>query len=120
MFGVLDYKKLGLNIKRARMKAGLTQEALAGQMKISPDYYRKLEHGVVRINLERLEQISELLSARIETFFAGTYTVRDFVEPPTDGAELVEDMLHGCSPKGMEAILSICGIVSELDKEIKK
>lgn len=116
---VLDYKKLGLNIKRARTNAGLTQEALSGQMDISVDYYRKLEHGTVRPNLERLQQISELTSTRIETFFAGTYSVRDFVDHPTEETALVEDLLHGCSPLGKDAILAICDIVAKLDREIK-
>jgi len=43
--GEIDYTPLGRNLKRARIAAGLTQEAVAEVVGVSPVFVQKLEAG---------------------------------------------------------------------------
>ena len=38
-------QQLGKNLKRARLKAGLTQEEAAKKARIHPNYYARIERG---------------------------------------------------------------------------
>ena len=56
----ISYKVIGRHIRDARKSAGLTQEAAANQLGLSPEHYGKVERGERTVNLERMVQISHL------------------------------------------------------------
>ena len=43
----ISYKVIGRHIRDARKSAGLTQEAAANQLGLSPEHYGKVERGAV-------------------------------------------------------------------------
>lgn len=57
-------KKLGENIKRARERAGKTQEELAEQAEIHFSYLSRIERGVVNPTVEVLENIAKALKVK--------------------------------------------------------
>ena len=64
-------KKISLNIKKYREKAGITQEQLALDIGLSYDFTRRLEFkkGAVGCSIDTLYKISVVLNTRIDKFF---------------------------------------------------
>jgi len=55
---------LGDELRKARQKAGLTQEALAAKAKVSREYVSKLEHGRQSPTVEMLIRICKVLGVQ--------------------------------------------------------
>jgi len=53
--------KLGRRIKELRKRRGLTQEALAEQVEISPQYLSRLEVGLQSPSIETLAKLAQAL-----------------------------------------------------------
>lgn len=79
------YKELGLNIKKYRMKSGLTLEELGNKIGVGKSTVRKYENGIIRINHERLERISNALGIDVAILY-GEEIESDAVEVPLYGA----------------------------------
>ena len=64
-------KEIGLNVQTARLKEGLTQEQLAVDIDVSPEFYRKFEStlGSEGISLTNVYKISVVLDIRIDKLF---------------------------------------------------
>ncbi len=64
-------KKISLNIRKYRKKAGITQEQLAVDTGKSYDFIRRLEFkkGEVGCSIDTLYKISVVLNTRIDKFF---------------------------------------------------
>jgi len=64
-------KKISLNIKKYRLKAGITQEQLALDIGKSYDFVRRLEfkNGEVGCSIDTLYKISVVVKTRIDKFF---------------------------------------------------
>lgn len=60
-----DSKKLGKNLKKAREKAGLTQQEVADQVGIHVNYYARIERGEEVAALETLRAIAKVLKVRV-------------------------------------------------------
>ncbi|HUD44955.1 MAG TPA: helix-turn-helix transcriptional regulator [Patescibacteria group bacterium] len=54
-------EKLGKNMKKARKKAGFTQNEIAEKLKITPNHYAKIERGEAKPSYELLEEIVKIL-----------------------------------------------------------
>jgi transcriptional regulator with XRE-family HTH domain len=54
-----DLVKFGLNVRRIRLKKGLSQSALAKQAGLSPNYIGTLERGVQNPSLKTLERLAK-------------------------------------------------------------
>lgn len=63
--------KISHNIRKYRMKAGITQEQLAVDIDVSYDFLRRLEFkkGKIGCSLWTLYKISVVLDTRIDKFF---------------------------------------------------
>ena len=64
-------ERISTNIKKYRLKAGITQEQLALDIGKSYDFTRRLEftHGEVGCSIDTLYKISVVLNTRIDKFF---------------------------------------------------
>lgn len=64
-------KKISLNIKKYRVKAGITQEQLSLDIGKSYDFTRRLEFkkGEIGCSIDTLYRISVVLNTRIDKFF---------------------------------------------------
>lgn len=51
----------GANARRFRERLGLTQEATADAVRVSPRYYRDIELGLVNLTLETLARVADAL-----------------------------------------------------------
>ena len=116
---MLNYRIIGSNIRYARLQRKITQEEIAERMAITPNYYGRYERGDMRPNLDRLMQISEILSTPIENFFAGAYEPKDFEQPPQPDMTThgIAHLISGCSEKSKAVMLQLCEAIANLDKD---
>ena len=59
------YENLGRNIKKARKKAGLTQQALADEIDISLNFMGKIEVAFSKPSMDTLIDIAEKLNTSV-------------------------------------------------------
>ena len=58
-------KRVGQNIRKFRMKKGLTQEGLAFEADLHRAYVGQIERGEKNIGIQNLEKIAKALSVKI-------------------------------------------------------
>ena len=59
---IIDYEAIGLRIREARKKAGITKEALANDADVSLRFISYIEKGQTKMSLETLVSIANALS----------------------------------------------------------
>jgi len=116
----VSYKTIGQNIRRARLKIGLTQEKASQQLGVSTLHWGRIERGERPIKLDRLCAIANVLHVKLSTLLSGCVLDDDFNE----SAE-IEDIVFGqmmiqiakkCSPKTRNLMLKICRNIAEVEK----
>ena len=116
----VSYKTIGQNIRRARLKIGLTQEKASQQLGVSTLHWGRIERGERPIKLDRLCAIANVLHVKLSTLLSGCVLDDDFNE----SAE-IEDIVFGqmmiqiakkCSPKTQNLMLKICRNIAEVEK----
>lgn len=106
----LDYKLMGERIQKARLKKGYTQEYIAEKMNFTVAYLSRIENGKAKINLPRLDQISELLDVKISYIIDGTSNTS-----ATYLNSELNSILKDCAPDKKEMLYKIAHIISEDD-----
>lgn len=107
----IDYNIVGERLRRARLEKKLTQADLAEKLDISVTYLSKVERGVSRINLKRLQELCALLDISEIYILSGTsedsknYLDKDF-----------KNLLEKCSPEQQKLIYNLAKTVIEADK----
>lgn len=66
-----DLVKFGLNVRRIRLKKGLSQAALAKRAGLSPNYIGTLERGLQNASLKTLEKLAKGLGCSMSETFRG-------------------------------------------------
>ena len=64
----LDYKAIGKRIKIARIKADMTQEALAEKAELSATHMSNIETGSSKLSLPMIVALANVLSASVDEF----------------------------------------------------
>jgi transcriptional regulator with XRE-family HTH domain len=60
---------VGFNIKRLREQKGYSQEFMAAHMDITQATYARIESEDIKLTVDRLQKIAEVLDADISAFF---------------------------------------------------
>lgn len=63
--------KVGFKIKRYREQKNYTQAYMSEKLSISQNTYSKIETGGIKLTVDRLNQIAEVLEVPIEDFLKG-------------------------------------------------
>ena len=66
----VDYKAIGQRIKIARIKKGITQEAVADLIDITPAHMSNVETGKTKVSLPTLIEIANALSVSVDTLLS--------------------------------------------------
>lgn len=67
---MLDYSIIGNNIRANRQKLGLTQEALAEILNVTPDYISKIENGIKHPSLSAIEKLCNVFKIDVYALIA--------------------------------------------------
>jgi len=74
MTAELDYEKLGLRIKEARLAKGLTQETLAEMVNCNTSHISNIENNHTKVSLNVLLAIANALDTSIDYLLAEQYS----------------------------------------------
>ncbi len=66
---MLQFIKLGNNIKEIRQKRGIDEKAIAKQINVSVSRYREIENGNVIYNFSTLIKIANILEVDLPEIF---------------------------------------------------
>ena len=111
----LDYASIGLRIKHARTKMGVTQEKLAEIVSSSREHISRIETGERGISLELLVEISKSLNTPISELLLdnlpdkGSAAGYEFDKLLLDCSE-VEEQIITKTAKTLKAALSEFGV----------
>lgn len=104
----INYAQLGKRIKQHRMKAKITQEALADQIDVATSTIAHAEAGTSKPSLPLLIKIANALNVTLEQLLCDNLTAAEvYIEK--DIAELLED----CSAKEKKIIKDVIVAVKE-------
>ena len=73
----IDYKKLALRIKEARHRKGITQEKLAIETGLSPNFIGRIESNNSRVSLASLVKICICLNTTMDYLLSDTIKLSD-------------------------------------------
>lgn len=116
----VSYKAIGLNIKKARLKANRTQEQLAEQINLSLLHYGRLERGQRPASLEQIARIANVLGVPTSSLLNGC-VIDDYFDSVDASAQSLGDALaklaNGCSPTACKLMYTLCHAVAVSDKQ---
>lgn len=104
----VDYNLIGARIKKARLKAGLTQQELAEKTNLSVAFISRVERGTSHINLKRLSEFCSILNISEGFILNGVsdkgenYLYNEF-----------NDILKKCSPEKQKLIYKLSKVIAE-------
>ena len=102
----LDYSIIGHRLKKARIEKGYTQEQLAEKIDVSVAFVSRVERGNTKINLNRLNQICDLLDISEGDILTGVgNTSHSYLN------EEFSNLLESCPPDKIKLIYDIAQII---------
>ena len=117
---LISYQTIGRNIRNARQRAGLTQEALAEKLEISHLHFGRLERGERPSSLEMLAHIASTLGVSTSSLLAGCVVGETMTLAPDSDAQAlgsaVAELATGCTPRCRKLILSVCRDIVQSEK----
>lgn len=108
----LNYKKLGLRLKNARMKQNLTQQQLAERCNLSNVYISGIECGSAKTSLETLVKLCSVLKVTPD------FVLMDIIFTPKECLykELAE-LIGDCTDKNLVTIIALAKTIIEVQKD---
>lgn len=85
-------KKVGINLKKARKEAGLTQVDLANELNMSPMMISRYEVGLNSIPYKHLQRIAKILNKPVTYFFDESFKPKKY-KLTESTAQAPKDML---------------------------
>lgn len=113
-------KKVGINLKKARKEAGLTQVDLANEMNMSPMMISRYEVGLNSIPYKRIERIAQILGKPVTYFFDEKYQSKKYKLTESINTQSPKDMLAfslGKNANKQEAIKQAKNLMKNWYKE---
>ena len=108
----VDHKAIGLRVKNARVKKGLTQENLSDETGISIPHISHIENGLTKASIDSLVAIANALGVSMDSLLYDNIAVsyeaydKDF-----------KDLLENCSVREKQIVLET---TQQLVRSIKK
>ena len=103
---VLDYSIIGERLKKARKNKKLTQEQLAEKIDVSVAFLSRVERGDVKVNLNRLNQICDILGVTLVYALTGNETIaKNYL------SDEFSSLLKECSPEQAKLIYNIAKVI---------
>ena len=116
---MLSYKVIGRHLRDARIRMKLSQQNVAEAADISVAYYGKIERGDIRPNLDRLEQVCNVLHISIQDVFRGASNIDDISNaPPRENGfiEFFEEISMRTDKNRRELIMQVSKDIADYKK----
>ena len=90
----IDYIAIGQRIREIRIKANLTQAALAEKAGIEPSNLSHIERAATKVSLPTLLNIANALEVTLDELVYGSLIKNSHIS-----VKMIEDVLSGCTPQ---------------------
>ncbi len=107
----MNYKEIGIRIRRLRKEKNLTQEQLAEKINISTTHMSHIETGATKLSLPVLVDIAHSLNTSVDDLLCD----KEYVF--SEYKEMILYSIADCSQKELKIIYSV---ISALAKNLKK
>lgn len=87
----IDYRDLGIRIRKKREAAGLSQADLAAQTKLSTQHISNVENAKSKIGLEKLVMVANVLNTSLDELVCGSMRKSRAIYQ-SDVAEMIEEL----------------------------
>lgn len=104
----IDYDAIGFRIKVARMKAKLTQEALAARADLSPNHLSNIETGNTKLSLPTIINIANALSVSVDSLLCD-----NIIQSCHVFNQEAQDLLSDCTPYDIRILLDVLKATKE-------
>lgn len=104
---MINYVAIGRRVKSYRTKAHITQAQLAELLNVSVSYVSQIECGIAEVSLKRLEEIANIINAKLE------YLVAEPIENSDISKLEIEEIIQHWST---EQIITLIKIIHDLDQ----
>ena len=108
---LIDYKLIGQRVKTKRKEKDLTQENIAEKLDISVSYISRIERGAVKISLETLVKISDVLNVSA-TFLLDGSIISETNYLQSEFSDIIKEF----NSDNMSLILDIAKSISKHNK----
>lgn len=108
----MDYREVGIELRRRRLKQGITQAAVAAELGMTDSNVSLIESGKVRTPIENLETYARLVGCEIQL---------EVVDPGDPAATLLSRMraaLPRIRPTNVRAIAALLDVYLEEDAHV--
>ena len=113
----ISYATIGRNMKRARMRANLTQAQVAERLGMSQINYGSLERAERHVSIEQLDHIAQILNVPIHILCDGMGISADlFGIGECHIGEAVERIAAGCSEDARKLMVTVCQSIADYEK----
>lgn len=99
----IDYKVIGQRIKIARIKKGITQEAVADLIDITPAYMSNAETGETKVSLPTLIEIANAFSVSVDVLLCDNVLASQNIFKG-EAKEIFEDCDEHCAFRKSAAV----------------
>ncbi len=107
----LDFKTIGLNIRKRRKSLAITQEFIAEQLDVNPSHISNIECGRANPSLTALVKIANILHCSVDCFICGEYTYQlENTKTETLDSQILEKLQY-CNTETKNKILKIIDIL---------
>jgi len=109
---LIDYRIIGQRIQKARIRLGLTQEALAEKVQVSTNYLSKIETNKEKPNLELLWKICVATDTALSTLLTGVVEEGQYLHGD------IAAILASCSPQKIRLIYDVISRIAQEDDNV--
>ncbi len=112
---MLDFSIIGKNIRTNRQGLGITQEALAETLNVTPDYISKIENGTKHPSMSMIEKLAEIFKTDIYELM---------VDPSVDVLEDINPQIYkimkNWEPETRKFVSKAAETFTEVDKALQE
>jgi transcriptional regulator with XRE-family HTH domain len=111
----VDYKSIGKNIQRTRLKKNMTQVKLAQKIGISNNHLSRIETGAGTMSIETLIALSNALETTPDYLLLGCYTIT-----PDRASLIISEKLKELSQENIAYIIGAADLFREVEAITEK
>ncbi len=111
----LDYKAIGKRIKIARIRADLTQEALADRVSLSPSHMSNIETGTTRVSLTTIVNLANALGVTVDDLLCD-----NLAQAKVPLERELQSLLEGCGAEELRLVTDVSRSVLEAVRRNRK
>lgn len=107
----LDFKTIGLKIKKRRQELGITQEYIANLLDVNPSHISNVECGRANPSLTMLINIANILECSVDSFISEEYTYHVDKNKEKSLDDKIMEKLNNCTNDKKIRILKIIDLL---------